>query len=697
MRVIPKHENIEGRASALKGSREVAEGPVTELISPSGDRLQEAAASVARSMTNDTFPKLLLRNAAQRGSRVAMRWKDLGIWQTWTWIQMQDEIEATAIGLQSLGLTRGERIAVIGENRPRLYWTFCAAQSLGAVPVPLYPDASAEEMSYVLAHAEVQMAVVADQEQVDKVLSIKEQLPSLAQVIYDRPGGLRNYSMPFLHSFATVQDQGRRAIEADPDKQQQWLKEIAEGQAGDLSAIIYTPGTTGRPKGVMLSFHNLIVTAQHVGKFDRITADEEVVSYLPMAGAADHFFSYAAAYLIGYCISCPESRESFLEDLGEIGPTFFFAPPWILESLRTQFAIRIADAGSLRRKMYDYFVSLAERVGEDILGGRSVSWIQRALYAIGRILVYRPLLNVLGFTRIRVAYTGDEAIGPEIFRFYRSLGMNLKRVYGQTEASAFVTMHSDDEVRADTVGKPVPGVEIRIADAGEVQYRSPGAFTGYYKDPGESMKTKLNGGWVSTGDSGFLDENGHLKIIGRAKDVGQMVDGTLFAPKYIENKLKFFPEIKEAVAYGHARDFVTCMLNIDPEAVGDWADRNQIDYGSYQELSAHPSIHEILAKHVDQVNRALATEPLMAGVQVGRFLVLFKELDADDGELTRTQKLRRWLISERYAPLVHSLYNGSKETDFSTEVKFEGGLTGVISGHTKIHDALTSHQLKRQM
>jgi long-chain acyl-CoA synthetase len=637
----------------------------------------------------DTLPKLLLRNAATHGARAAMRHKDFGIWQTWTWSQLCDEVRAFAIGLRKLGLQRGDTVAIIGDNRPRLYASFAAVQSLGGIPVPVYQDSVADEMAYVLEHAEVKVAIVQDQEQVDKVISVSDRLTRLERIIYDEERGLAGYDPANLHSFEHVQNLGREEEKANAAADAWWLEEIAKGKGSDVSVMLYTSGTTGRPKGVMLTQDNIIVSAENGNKFDGFDENDILLAYLPMAWVGDHIFSYGQAYAAAMCVCCPESPETVIEDRREIGPTYFFAPPRVFENLLTQIMVRMEDAGRLKRAMFDYFLGVARRYGEPILNGEPVGAVNRLLYRIGDLLVYAPLRNRMGFSRTRVAYTAGEAIGPELFRFYRALGINLKQLYGQTEASVYITAQPDGEVYPDTVGKPNLGVEIKIADSGEVLFKSPGVFLKYYKNEEATNATKTPDGWVHTGDAGFFDPRGHLKIIDRAKDVGRLNNGALFAPKYLENKLKFYPEVREAVAFGQGRDYVTMLLNIDLTPVGSWAERNNVSYASYQELAAHPQVYDMLAKRVDEVNRSLADEPQMAASQIRRFLILHKELDADDGELTRTQKVRRSFIAERYAPLVKALYDGSKEAHIATEVTFEDGRKGVVEGNLRIVDMAT--------
>jgi long-chain acyl-CoA synthetase len=635
----------------------------------------------------DTFPRLLLDHAAHRGGRPAMREKDLGIWQTYSWRQVADQVRALASGLAALGFRRGEHLAIIGDNRPRLYWAMAAAQSLGGIPVPLYQDAATEEMGFVLAETDVRFAVVEDQEQVDKLLELRARVPSLQCIIYDDARGLRHYPAELLRHYDDVQKEGRAFDAAHPGF---FADAVAEGRSSDVAIMLYTSGTTGHPKGVMLTHDNLIRTGRGGNEREHLTEDEEVLAYLPMAWVGDNLFSYTQGQVAGFCMSCPESSDTVPTDMREIGPTYFFAPPRVYENLLTQVSIRMEDASRLKRWLYAKFMDVARRVGTKLLDRQPVSFLDRSLYALGDLVIYAPLRNVLGLSRIRVAYTAGEAIGPDLFRFYRSLGVNLKQLYGSTETSVFVCIQPDGAVKADTVGTRAKDVEVRISEQGEVLVRSPGVFHSYFKNPEATREAKTPEGWFHTGDAGYFDDDGQLKIIDRAKDVGRLLDGTLFAPKYLENKLKFFPWIKEAVAFGDGRPYASAFLNIDLQAVGNWAERRGIAYSGYTDLSSREEVQALVQTCVEAVNQDLAQDAKLQGSQIRRFLVLHKELDADDGELTRTRKVRRRFIAERYAPLVEALYSDRASLPVEAKVKFEDGRMGTIRAEVKIRQAPVS-------
>ena len=639
----------------------------------------------------DTGPKLLQWNAGIRGDRPCLREKDLGIWQTTTWGEAESRVRDMACGLKTLGFRRGDRAAVIGDNRPVLYNAILAVQALGGVPVPIYQDSVAEESRYVLNNCGARIVFAEDQEQVDKVLEIRDQCPAIESVIYSDPRGLRNYGQDWLTGVEELIESGRAFDTEHPETYQ---AEVSQGTADDISIILYTSGTTGNPKGVVLSHRNILVSALNMVHQEGLSETDEVLAYLPMAWVGDYLFSCGQAQVAGFCVSCPESADTVLNDLREVGPSYFFAPPRIFENLLTTVMIRIKDSGWIKRRLFEHFIEVARRYGKKILAGEQVGIGGRISYALGRLTIYNPLMNTLGLARVQLAYTAGEAIGPDIFDFYRGIGLNLKQLYGMTEASVFITVQPTAEVRSDTVGRPAKDVELRIVE-NEVQFRSPGLFVEYYMNPEATTDTKTEDGWCRTGDAGFIDDEGHLRIIDRAKDVGTLNDGTMFAPKYIENKLKFFPEIYEAVTFGDQYNYVSAIINIDPEAMGDWAERNGVPYASYQELAAHPQVYEIIRERVEQVNRDLASDTNLAGSQIRRFLVLHKQLDADDGELTRTRKVRRRHIEEKYGVLIDAFYAGSSHCRIESEVTFEDGRKGVISADLAIRD-VTSGEAEAQ-
>ena len=635
--------------------------------------------------TLDTIPKLLLDHAKRRGDSPANRHKDFGIWQSWTWSEVAKEVRNLACGLAKLGFKRGDKLAVIGDNRPRLYWSMVAAQALGGIPVPLYQDSVAEEMVYVLENSDAKFAIVQNQEQTDKLLEIKNRLPHLEYICYEEPRGMRSYTEEFIFYYKDIQQTGRAFHGENPDY---FLREVEKGHGSDISIFLYTSGTTGKPKGVVLTSNNLIITARNSIDFDNLSSDEEVLAYLPMAWVGDNIFSLAQAYVIGFCVNCPEGPETVMTDLKEIGPTYYFAPPAIYETVLTKVMIRMEDAGKIKRSMFNYFMELAKSVGIRILDGKPVSFSERFLYRLGHILVYGPLRNNLGLSRTRLAYTAGEAIGPEIFEFFRSLGINIKQLYGQTEASVFICAQPDGQVKADTVGTAYPGVELRLTDNNEVYYRSPGVFHSYYKNPESTADTKDAEGWVATGDAGFFDDDGHLKIIDRAKDVGRMTDGTMFAPKYIENKLKFFPFIKEAVTFGDGKDYASAFICIDIEAVGNWAERRNLAYSGYTDLSARDEVYDLLQECVESVNADLARDEKLSGSQIKRYMLLHKELDADDGELTRTRKVRRRIIAEKYAVLITALDDPQQtHCEIDSQMTFEDGRIGNVHADLQIRES----------
>jgi long-chain acyl-CoA synthetase len=637
-----------------------------------------------------TFPALLLKHAAERGAAPAMREKEYGIWQTLSWSALATMVEHLACGLHQAGLRRDEHMVVIGANRPRLYATMLAAQSLGAVPIPLYQDAVAAECVFPINNADVRFVLAEDQEQVDKLLEIRDRCPQLAHIYFDDPRGLRKYAEPGLASLDQLLAEGKTFAESHSGF---FRAEVARAQPHDAAAMFFTSGTTGNPKGVVHTHNSLLNRARAGADFDHLTNAEEVLAYMPPAWIGQNIFSYAQWLACGYVVNCPESAATVNIDLKEVGPTYYFAPPRVFEALLTSVMIRMEDAGALKRRMFHYFLDLAKKVGPARTDGKPASWTDRLLYRVGDWMVYGPLRNNLGMSRVRVAYTAGEAIGPDLFTFYRSIGVNLKQLYGSTETAVFVCLQPDHQAHADTVGIPIEGVQIKVADNGEILVKSPGLLKAYYKNPAATAEVLTADGWYHTSDAGFLDAQGHLKIIDRVKDVGRIQgganDGAMFAPKYVENKLKFFPYIKEVVAYGDGRAQVCVMVNIDADAVGSWAERRNLPYAGYTDLAQKPEVYQLVRECVEKVNADLSRDALLAGSQVCRFLVLHKELDADDGELTRTNKVRRGFIADKYQPLVDALYSGKTEQHITTVVKFEDGRSGSVSATLKISDAKT--------
>jgi len=643
-----------------------------------------------------TFPRLMLDHARQRPLAAALREKVYGIWQTTTWADLAQLVRRIACGLHEAGLVPGDHVVVVGENRPRLYASMLAVQSLGAVPVPLYQDAATTEYVFPINNAEVRFVIVEDQEQVDKMIEVRDSCPQLARIWYDDPRGLRNYSEPGLAALDALIEAGQAF---DAGHAGFFDAEVARAQPQDVAAMFFTSGTTGNPKGVVHTHFTLLDRAAAGARFDKLGHTEEVLAYLPPAWIGQNIFSYAQWLACGYVVNCPESAETVTIDLKEIGPTYYFAPPRVFEGLLTSVMIRMEDAGSVKKWLFHRFMDVARRVGPALMDRTPVGATERLLYWLGDRVIYGPLRNTLGFSRVRVAYTAGEAIGPDLFTFYRSIGINLKQLYGSTETAVFVCLQPDHEVKADTVGVPIEGVQIRVADNGEVMVKSAGLLKEYYKNPAATAEVLDAEGWYHTGDAGFLDAGGHLKIIDRAKDVGRIVggasDGAMFAPKYVENKLKFFPFIKEAVAFGDKREKVCAFVNIDFEAVGNWAEKRNLPYAGYTDLAAKPEVLELARECVEKVNADLSADAMLAGSQISRFLVLHKELDADDGELTRTRKVRRGYIGEKYQVLVDALYGGKTEQFIETAVKFEDGRSGSVSATISIVDAKTYPAMKK--
>ena len=630
-----------------------------------------------------TLPQLLLDNARKYSKdKIAIREKDLGIWQSYSWPDYYENTKKFALGLASLGFQGGDRLSVIGDNRPQLYWAQMAALCLGGIPVPLYQDAIEKELEYIIEHSEAKFVVAEDQEQVDKMLALKEKVPSMEMIIYGDPRGMRHYNQPFIKSFTEVQALG---LDFEKDHPDFFQKEVQKGNPEDTALIAYTSGTTGNPKGVVLTHSNLLTNVRLISKAEEYWDSDQVMAYLPMAWIGDSIYSLAMLLDIGFTINCPEAATTVMRDMREVGPTVVFCPPRIWENILTTIRVKMEDAAWIKQKMYAFFINVAQQVSSNQLRRQRVSLRLRLLYAFGEFFVYGPLRDNLGMRKIRYAYTAGAALGPEVFQFYRSIGINLKQVYGLTETSAMCTYQPDDEVKLETVGIPLPAIEIKIGEGGEVLIKSPGVFQGYYKNP-EATSEALKDGFLYTGDAGIIDKDNHLIIIDRAKDVSTLANGTIFAPQFIENKLKFSPYIKEAVTLGQGKEYVTAMVNIDMQSVGNWAERKNIGYTSYADLSQKPEVYYLIFNEVKKVNASLYNEEQLRGAQIKRYLILHKELDPDDAEVTRTRKIRRGFIAKKYAELIDALYSEKEGVEVETKITYEDGRTATIHAFLKIRE-----------
>jgi len=625
-----------------------------------------------------TLPRLLQRNARELADRPAMREKDRGIWQTWSWRQYHDQVRDLALGLASLGFRRGDRLSVIGDNRPRLYWAQVAAQSLGGISVPVYQDSIAKELAFVWNHAEVSVIVAEDQEQVDKIVALRDELPSLRLVVYDDPRGMTGYRHGWLKSFEDVQEAGRRFGVEHPGV---FENEIEQGRADDVAVISYTSGTTGSPKGAMITHANAIGVAESFRQASHLVPEDTSLAYLPMAWAGDSVYTLFASLVAGFCANCPESPETVQRDLRELGPSTLLAPPRIWENMLTAVLVRAADATPLKRRTFDYFRSAAERAEILRTEDKPLPAGLRLATTLGEFFVYGPVRDQLGLGRTKWALTGGAPLGPDTFRFFRSIGVNLKQVYGSTETTGLVSLQPDREANPTTAGRPVPGVEIKIGDRGEVLVKGCTVFKGYFRNEEATREVIGPDGWFHTGDAGFIDPQGHLVIIDRAKDVGALTDGTPFAPQFIENKLKFSPYVREAVAFGHDKPFVAAMIAIDPGTVGNWAERRGIPYTSYMDLSQKSEVREMIR---DEIRRG--NETLPEGTRIRRFLLLTKDLEADDAEITRTRKVRRRYVADKYATVIDALYGRAAEAELSTSITYEDGRQATIQSRVIIED-----------
>ncbi|TMJ70826.1 MAG: long-chain fatty acid--CoA ligase [Alphaproteobacteria bacterium] len=626
----------------------------------------------------DTLPKLLRRNAQKYAKRIGMREKDRGIWQSYTWRECHGHVRNFALGLAAAGFKRGDKLSVLGDNRARLYWAQVAAQALGGMSVPLYQDSIASELAYVLGHAEVSVVVAEDQEQVDKVLSIAGELPSLRLVVYDDPRGMSAYEHPLLKSFGQLEAMGAAYAKEHPGY---FEREVDQGCASDIAAIAYTSGTTGRSKGALLSHGNMIATSEIFQAVEPLQLGDNWLCYLPMGWVGDMTYSLGTSMVSGACCNCPESPETVQRDLRELGPSIFLAPPRIWETMLTGLKVRAADASWLKRRVFEYFRALAGRCELLKTDGRPIPATTRLGYRLGEFFVYGPVRDQLGLRNARACLTGGAPLGADTFRFFRSFGVNLKQVYGATEACGLVSLQGDNDADPNTVGHIVPDTQVRIGERGEVEVKGPGVFVGYYKQDDATRDAITADGWLKTGDAGLVDPRGQLAIIDRAKDVGKLADGTPFAPQFIENKLKFSPFVREAVAFGDQRSFVAAMVAIDMTTVGKWAEQRSLPYTSYLDLARKPEVAQLIVQEVAKINATLPE-----AIQVRRIVLLNKELDADDAEITRTRKVRRGFVAEKYAPVIAALYDGSKQTQLTMDITFEDGRKSQLTSTMLVYD-----------
>lgn len=626
-------------------------------------------------LVEGSLPALLRQQASSRGDRIALREKEFGIWQSITWSEYERRVRHFALGLRELGLEEGDRIAIIGDNRPEWVIGELAAQSLGALPLGLYQDAVATELEYLLAASRARVVVAEDQEQVDKVLEIREALPRLEHIIYYDPRGLGRYEAPGLLAFPEVE---RRGDERDHAMPHEYAAAVATVQSEDPALLCSTSGTTSKPKLAVLTHSNLLSMAAQLQAVDPMGAGDEFVSFLPLAWIGEQMMTVSRHVLVGFPVNFPEEPGTVRQDLREIGPRVMFSPPRIWENLVSEVQVMVEDTTPLKRRVQAWAMRVGGEVADDEFEGRSPGAWRRIRRGIAEAVAMRPIKNQLGLSRLRDAYTGGAALGPDVFRFFHALGVNLKQIYGQTEVAGISVLHRDGDIRYQTVGEPLPGMEVRVASDGEILTRGPAVFTGYFENPKATRETLVDG-WLHSGDAGYFDDEGHLVVVDRLKDVMLLADGTTFSPQFIENLLKFSPYVSEAVVFGAEHPYVAGIIAIDFENAGQWAERNQLAYTTFTDLSQKPEVYDLIRAHVESVNGDVPQ-----AARIRRFLLLHKELHADDAELTRTRKVRRRFIAERFEALIAALYGDDDAVTVEMEITYQDGRTADVKHDLRI-------------
>ncbi|MCA1959652.1 MAG: AMP-binding protein [Desulfomonile sp.] len=631
------------------------------------------------SITKDlTLPKLLLRQAEKFGSgKVAMREKEYGIWRPVTWAKYLENVKYITLGLMSLGLERGDKVIMIGDNRPEALWTEMAAMCGGGIAAWLFQDCLMEEVQYIVDHSDAKFYVAEGQEEVDKALAIRERCPKLQKIIWDDPKGMRHYSDPMLISLDEVMQLGREKEKENPNL---FKESVNAGKGDDVCLLFYTSGTTAKPKGALLTHYNMLTMGRNLMTVDPCRPSDDFVSYLPFAWIGEQMMSISAGLQVGFTINFPEEPETAQANVREIGPHVMFAPPRLYEQYTREVQVKHLDATWIKRKIFDIAFKIGYHTADLKFAKKPIPVYWKFLRWLADLACFAKIRDHLGLSRVRHAYTGGAAMGPDHFRFFHSIGVNLKQIYGQTEIAGISVVHRDDDIKFDTVGRPIPETEVKITESGEIISKSPSVFLGYYKMPEETAKT-LKDGWLYSGDTGFIDEDGHLVVFDRTKDIMILSDGSKSSPQFLEARLKYSPYLKDALVVGHQRDYVTAIICIDYKTVGKWAEDQGIAYTSYPELSQDPRVYELVKKPIMEVNKTLP-EP----ARIRRFANLYKEFDADDDELTRTRKIRRAFVENRYKDIIDALYGGKDMLHMETTITYEDGRVAQIKQDIRIED-----------